>query len=175
LRLLGQANVSLQEAGGIIIARPASALLEPYKRVTVQDMRCRMQAAQLQALIDAAGQYLRRGYPPADLTPLAAQERGLLPRNWLRPTDSAALTGEGLYLGPWQESEVEAGVRTSPACASQLLTRYGARASEAYFPNHHRLVKGVAAAGTKEDKLILIFDDHFLVSGTRGANPADPL
>jgi hypothetical protein len=174
LALLGQRQVILREIGGVKLARPASALLEPYKNVTVEEMRCRMNTAQLDALIHAADQYLQRGYPIERLTPLAAQEEGLLPLNWVRVEDSSVLTGEGLYLGPSQGDRVEVGVLTSSQCANSLIDRYGARAREIYFPyprlSPNRKVAQDANQVGKQGKLMLIFDHRSLDLVARTVN-----
>ena len=139
LALMDPRTTRIATIDGVILARPSAQALEPYLEATAEQMQCRRDDRRFSALIAAANAYLRRGYPLAQLTPLAAQERELIPRNWVNEQDSDATSRTGLEVGPWQADRAIVGVRTAARCAQSLAERYRPYADQTFFPYPHGL------------------------------------
>jgi hypothetical protein len=99
-------TTQISTADGIIIARSPAEVLATDIDATAEQMQCRRDDRRFGALsAAAAAACLQHGYPLAQLTPLAAEERRLLPDNWVNEEDSGTITKTGLELGQWQGSD----------------------------------------------------------------------
>jgi hypothetical protein len=72
---LGESPV---HAGGVVIFRPSAASLANFSHATAAEMDTRYNLARFELLIDAARDYLARGYPAAELSPSAVERLGLI-------------------------------------------------------------------------------------------------
>jgi hypothetical protein len=139
LALMDPRTTEISTIDGVILARPSKDALAPYLGSTAEQMQCRRDDRRFRALVAAAAAYLQHGYPVAQLTPLAAQERKLLPASWVNEEDRDAISRAGLELGPWQADRTIVGVRTNDRCARSLAERYRLYSNQVFFPYPHAL------------------------------------
>jgi hypothetical protein len=77
-KLCATLAVAPVRAGGAIIFRPSPASLAPFDPATAAEMDTRYNFERFETLLNAARDYLARGYPAANLSPSAAVRLGLL-------------------------------------------------------------------------------------------------
>ena len=139
--------------------RVAPAALKPYTLVTALDMRRRADSVLFDTLLLAADRWLADGNSLARLTPLEAQQHGLLPASWITGptaagwsirenyvTDPSERHFLGAWLGPMPDGHASVGVYGSYAALEPLIGRYRASAVRVYFPYPRELRASEAAA-----------------------------
>jgi hypothetical protein len=125
------------------------------------EMERRSNLALAGSLIAAANHYVSRRIAIASLTPLDAEQRGLLPRYWGGYVASEAnarqglefSTRTGLRLGPWEADTIGVGLIGSAQAIGPLIARYGSVAQRLYFPYPHPLGDLVRGEGV----LLMVF------------------
>jgi hypothetical protein len=138
LAMVAAQGAEVERVDGVAIARPTAASLAPYRGATALEMECRLDNARFERLVAAGQQYLKRGLPLSDLSPLNAQRNGLLPQGWVR-REKGSLAWSGMWLGPWPGGRVSVGVEASYACAAPLAARYARYADATWYPYRHHL------------------------------------
>jgi hypothetical protein len=151
--------------GGVSLFRVPPHELAQYRDLTAIEMQRRNCQARFAALLAAARAYLVAGRDPAALTPLLAQQLGLLPQNWVKEAD--VRTHNGLYLGPWSYGRIAIGVVGSYDALQLLIARYHADASLIFFPYPKELSEP-PSGDTFMRLLVIVFDRAALVRA--GAN-----
>ena len=136
---LGTAPVSI---GGVSLYQVPQQLLATVGPSTPLEIEKQSNLALAASLIEAARDYLSRGIPLAELTPLDAEQRGLLPAYWGGYAASEVNTRQGLEfstrtglrLGPWEDDTVGVGLIASGQTIGPLIARYESVAERIYFP-----------------------------------------
>ncbi|HEX3409393.1 MAG TPA: hypothetical protein VHS07_03900, partial [Candidatus Binataceae bacterium] len=77
-KLCAALAVAPLRAGGMLIFRPSAASLATLRHATADEMDIRFNLQRFEILLNAARDYLARGYPAATLSPAAAVQTGLL-------------------------------------------------------------------------------------------------
>jgi hypothetical protein len=127
--------------GGVSLYR-VPQLRQPAEPLTLLEIEKRSNLALAASLISAADYYLSRGLPLTELSPLDAEQRGLLPQYWGGYAASEAKAGHGmefstrtgLWLGPWETGAVGVGLTVSARTIGPLVARYAPVAERIYFP-----------------------------------------
>jgi len=132
--LIDPASAQVQKLVEVIIARPSAEALARFKAATATAMQCRRDEVRLPAVIAAAAGYIKGGYPLDQLTPRAAEDRGLLPPAWVEANDGATFARSGIALGSADGDRVMVGVKTAAGCAKAFVEKYGPEAAEIRFP-----------------------------------------
>ena len=122
-------------------------------------MERREVSARFSALIAAANRYLAQGGDLAQLTPMRAQQLGLLPENWVRDPDMR--TDNGLYLGRWHDGQskemIAAGVVGSYEAVAPIVTKYRPDAARIFFP-YPKELSGPPRGDTFMRLMVMVFD-----------------
>jgi hypothetical protein len=170
--LLSAIDRSPVRIGGVSLYRATPAEIVAYRGATALEMERRAVNERFTALICAAQRYLAEGGEPAALTPLRAQQLGLLPPNSVRDPD--VRTNNGLYLGPWQDLQrkdvmIAVGVVGSYDAVAPLLAKYRASAARVFFPYPKELT-GLPRGDTFMRLLVIVFERDALARAA-GQNP----
>jgi len=155
-----------RSSGGMIIYRMPD--VSAYRSIPAVEMERRADEARFDELVRAAQLYLVRGLNPAELSPLVAQHRGLLPPHSVN--DAEVRTRSGLYLGPLGDGTIGAGVVGSYEALRPLIARYRPLAAKVYFPYPQELA-GEPRGNTFMRLLVIAFDPKAI---TRLAPPPMP-
>jgi len=136
-----------QSASGVTVYRIAPAALKPYAPVTAFQMGQRADSVLFDTLMLAADRWLSDGNSLARLTPLEAQQHGLLPASWITgPIITTWSTGEnlvvdsggryfcGAWLGRMPDGHPSVGVYGSYGALEPIIDRYRQSAVHIYFP-----------------------------------------
>jgi hypothetical protein len=165
--MLASSGARLQEIDDVVLARPDPVALERLRGTSALEMECRLDDARFVALLDAADRYLAAGQPAAALSPFRAQQLSLLPPGWVR-NNEGSYSSEGLWLAPWNDGRVSVGVRASYACVQQLVARFGAGASETYFP-YPRSLESTPKGDLFQRKFVMVFTREALAHAAASA------
>jgi hypothetical protein len=128
--------------GGVSLYEVPQRILSTAGSLTPLEIETRSNLALAASLIAAANYYTSRGTPLAELTPLDAERRGLLPVYWGGYAASEVnsrqglefSTRTGLRLGPWEEDTIGVGLIASAQTIGPLIARYAPVAERIYFP-----------------------------------------
>lgn len=153
--LLSTLGVPPLHAGGVWLYQIPPAEVAPYRAARALTMEARADRARFEALLTAAERYLEDGAPLKSLTPLRAEQMGLLPAHWAAGPN--VYTRNGLWLGPLDGGKVSVGVVGSWEALKPLIDDYRADASAVYFPYPRRL-EGAPRGNTFMRKLVMVFD-----------------
>jgi hypothetical protein len=154
-------------AGGVAIYHAAPDALNVYRSTSALAMERDDDEAKFAALLSAARSYVEESGNLKQLTPMRAQQLGLLPAGWVR--DSDVRTNNGLYLGPWNGNRVALGVVGSYEALQPLITRYSGKAAGIFFPFPKRL-RVPPTGDTFMRLLVIVFDQQFLASDLHQPN-----
>jgi hypothetical protein len=153
--LLTPIDLAPKHISGVWLYRPAPDQLARYSEAVPVQFEQRNAVARFDALLAAANAYFKAGGNLATLTPMRAQQLGLLPPHWV--TDPDVRTNNGLYLGPWNHGQVAVGVVGSYPAFQPLIEQYKNKASAIFFPFPKEL--GSAPSGdTFMRLLVMTFD-----------------
>lgn len=135
--LLASLHTSPLDIGGITLYRIAPETFATYRHKTALEMQQRAARARFEALLLGGARYLAQGGDPGLLDPARAQRLGLLPQDWFGGPlftvgDPSLHTRVG--LGPAAPNGVVVGVEGSYDALKPLIQKYGADASQVYFP-----------------------------------------
>jgi hypothetical protein len=153
--------------GGVVIYSAASHKLAEYGGNSALEMERHNNLARFSSLLLAANSFLAQDPEISDLTPLRAQDMGLLPPNWV--TDPDVRTNNGLYLGPWGMNEVAVGVVGSYQGLQPVIAGYRAAAGQILFPFPRKLIQP-PQGNTFMRLLVMTFDRRALSRAARIAN-----
>ena len=130
-----------------------------------------MELDQFEQLLGAADKYLAGGAPLAQLTPMVAQMKGLIPANWVG-AGFDGIFASGLWLGPWTDGRVGVGVNASSGCVAPMVARYQQYAEETYFPYPHP-IRGSVPGDISQRKLVMVFArDSIAKAASAGSHSA---
>jgi hypothetical protein len=162
--VLAPLDSSPVRSGGVVIYSTSPSGLAPFQPLSAPEMERRSNLARFSALLSAARDYIAQNRDLARLTPMRAQQLGLLPTHWV--TDPDVRTNNGLYLGPWGINEVAVGVVGSYQGLRPVIGRYHAAAAQVFFPFPKRLIEP-PRGDTFMRLLVMVFDRNGL---TQAAN-----
>ncbi len=171
--ILGGLGVAAQNVGGVTLYQLPAALRAQWPDENPVALQERAAAVRLDTLLAAAYAYVtsRRRFP--DLSPLAVQQAGLLPPNWvggplLRSSPTPGLMLDGLMLGPSQSHRVEIGVQGSYAALKPIIDKYRPYAAAIYFPYPH-LLSARPPSGDSPALMTMVFEVDQLARATHAA------
>ena len=141
--------------GAVWLYRPPPSALAPFRHTTAAAMQSLDARLRFAALIHAANEYLAAGLEPSLLTPMAAQQHGLLPQGWVNDPDHG--TRNGLFLSEWPNGRVAIGVAGSYGNLRPLIEHYRHAAERILFPYPRDLVEP-PSGNVSMRLLVIVFD-----------------
>lgn len=175
--LLGALDLSAQNVGGVTLYQVPAQVRARWPSDDPVALQARAAAIRFETLLAAAHEYVAGGRGLSGLSPLTAQQAGLLPANWvggplLRSSPTPGLMLDGLMLAPWQSHGVELGVRGSYAALKPLIDKYRSYAAAIYFPYPRKLSATPPPQGGDPALMTMVFDVDQLARATRAASSA---
>jgi hypothetical protein len=167
--MLLKVDPSPHAVGGVWIYRASPASLASYRDKTALEMERLDAETRFGTLVAATRKYLADGRDPASLTPLAVQELGLLPPNWVSDPDVA--TNNGLWLGPREGGLIGIGVVGSYEALAPLIAKYRGDAAQIYFP-YPRALTGIPKGNTFMRMLVIVFNREGLARAAASVEKA---
>jgi hypothetical protein len=167
--MLAPLDSSPIRAGQVVIYSTTPVGLAPDQTISAPAMERRNNLARFSSLLLAAREYLAQKRDLAELTPMRAEQFGLLPAHWV--TDPDVRTSNGLYLGPAGATHVAVGIVGSYEGVQPVIARYRAAATEILFPFPRKLIEP-PHGDTFMRLLVMIFDRNGLSLAIQSASPA---
>jgi len=175
--ILGGLDVPAQTVGGVTLYKFPAQVRARWPNENPVALQSHAAAVRFDTLLAAAYGYVAGGRALSDLSPLAAQQAGLLPLNWvggplLRSSQTPGLLLDGLMLAPWQSHRVALGVQGSYAALEPIIDRYRSYAAAVHFPYPSKL----SATPPQSDDpalMILAFDIDQLARAARAVPPLE--
>ncbi|MGH7815008.1 MAG: hypothetical protein ACREQI_13540 [Candidatus Binataceae bacterium] len=145
-RLFLELKAEPTEAGGVTVYRVPQSGLETYRAQSAAQMRAHAASAVIDSLLRAAGGWIGAGYHPAQLTPSAAVQRGLLKKSGcvgpamdLQGFDRKAVSATsarfcGVLIGATPAGYVMLGTIGAYSALQPAIDRYRNIATRIYFP-----------------------------------------
>ena len=142
--LLDGLDVPFTNVGGVTLYQFPAEMRAAWPDRDALALQARAAAIRFDTLVVAAYRYVASGRSLTGLSPLAAQQAGLLPTDWvggplLRSSQTPGLLLDGLMLGPAGRYRVAVGVQGSYAALKPLIDRYRPFATAINFPYPHPL------------------------------------
>jgi hypothetical protein len=175
--ILGGLDVPAQNVGGVTLYQLPAQVRARWPAEDPVALQSRAAAVRFDTLLAAAYGYVAGGRTLRDLSPLAAQQAGLLPPNWvggplLRSSQTPGLLLDGLMLAPWQSHRVALGVQGSYAALKPIIDKYRSYAAAIYFP-YPRKLSATPPQGDDPALMILVFDLDQLARAAHAALPVE--
>ena len=164
--MLAPLNSAPIRVGGVVIYSTAPGELAAFRAVSAVEMERRSNLTRFSTLVLAARDYLAPNGDSAELTPMRAQQMGLLPAHWV--TDPDVRTNNGLYLGSWGTDEVAVGIVGSYQGLQPVIDKYGTDARRIFFPFPKTLIEPPRGDSFMR-LLVMIFDHKGLIQAARAA------
>ncbi|HVA83355.1 MAG TPA: hypothetical protein VNF28_00490 [Candidatus Binataceae bacterium] len=173
--ILGGLDVPAQNVGGVTLYQLPAELRARWPSEDPVALQSRAAAVRFDTLLAAAYGYVAGGGRLPDLSPLAVQQAGLLPPNWvggplLRSAQRPGLLLDGLMLAPWRSHRVALGVQGSYAALEPIIDKYRSYAAAVYFPYPRRL-SATPPQGDDPALMIMAFDIDQLARAAHAALP----
>ena len=164
--MLSPFDSSPVRSGGVVMYRASPDEVAAYRALSAREMERRSNLARFSALLFAARDYLAHNGDLAQLTPMRAQQMGLLPPHWV--TDPDVRTNNGLYLGPWDDNQVALGMVGSYEGLQPVIGKYRAAAAQIFYPFPKKLSEP-PQGDTFMRLLVMVFDRNSLIQAARVA------
>jgi hypothetical protein len=171
--ILGGLDVAAQNVGGVKLYQLPAEVRAQWPGEDPVALQARAAAVRFDTLLAAAYGYVtsERAFP--DLSPLAAQQAGLLPPNWvggplLRSAPKPGLMLDGLMLAPSRPHRVELGVQGSYAALKPIIDKYRPYAAAIYFP-YPRVLSATPPQGDAPALMTMVFDVDQLARAAHAA------
>ena len=137
--ILGGLGVAAQNVGGVTLYQLPAQLRAQWPNEDPVALQARAAAVRFDTLLAAAYGFVTSGRSLSELSPLAVQQAGLLPPNWvggplLRSSPTPGLMLDGLMVAPSRPHRVALGVRGSYAALKPIIDKYRPYAAAIYFP-----------------------------------------
>lgn len=176
--ILGGLGVPAQNVGGVTLYQLPAQLRAQWPSENPVVLQARAAAVRFDTLVAAAYGYVAGGHSLPHLSPLAAQQAGLLPPNWiggplLRSAQKPGRMLDGLMLAPSQSHRVMLGVQGSYAALKPIVDKYRPYAAAIYFPYPHKL----SAPPPQSDDpalMTMVFEVDQLARAAHAASPPAP-
>lgn len=130
--LIGALGPPPENLGGIAIYRLPEIGLARWRGVSAVAMERRSDTERFAQLLAAGRGWIAASRPPSQLTPMRAEQIGLLPLHTANDPDPR--TSNGLFLGPLPNGEIGVGVVGTWAALAPLAQIYRAAGNRVYFP-----------------------------------------
>ncbi len=171
--ILGGLGVAAQNVGGVTLYQLPAELRARWPDEDPVALQARAAAVRFDTLLAAAYGYVASGRALSDLSPLALQQAGLLPPNWvggplLRSSPTPGLMLDGLMLGPSQPHCVALGVQGSYAALKPIIDKYRLYAAAIYFP-YPRPLSAAPPQGDVPALMTMVFDVDELARAAHAA------
>jgi hypothetical protein len=175
--ILGGLDVPAQNVGGVTLYQLPAQVRARWPSEDPSALQSRAAAVRFDTLLAAANGYVAGGRGLPDLSPLAAQQAGLLPPNWvggplLRSSQTPGLMLDGLVLAPWPSNRVALGVQGTYAALDPIIDKYRSYAAAVYFPYPQKL-SATPPQGDDPALMILAFDIDQLALAAHAALPLE--
>jgi hypothetical protein len=160
--LLGGLGVSGQEIGGITLYQLPARTREQWPSEDPVALQASVATVRFDRLISAAYAYVASGRRFPDLSPLALQQSGFLPQNWvggplLRSAQFPGKFLNGLLAAPTGSHRVELGVRGSYPALAPIIEKYGPYAAAIYFP-YPRVLSSAPPQSDNPALMVMVFN-----------------
>jgi hypothetical protein len=174
--ILDGLEVPAQNVGGVTLYQLPAQVRARWPSEGPVALQARAAAVRFDTLLGAAYGYVASGRRLSDLSPLAVQQAGLLPPNWvggplLRSAQKPGLMLDGLMLAPWRPHRVTLGVQGSYAALKPIIDKYRAYAAAIYFP-YPRKLSATAPADDSSALMAMVFDLDQLARAAHAALPS---
>jgi len=171
--ILSGLDIPAQNVGGVALYRLPAQLRAQWPSEDPIALQARAAAIRFDTLLVAAYGYVAGGRAFPDLSPLAVQQAGLLPPNWvggplLRSSPTPGLMLDGLMLAPWQSHRVALGVQGSYAALKPIIDKYRPYAAAIYFP-YPRVLSATPPQGDDPALMTMVFDVDQLARAAHAA------
>jgi hypothetical protein len=167
--MLAPLDHSPTRIAGVVVYSASPDELARSRTASALEWERRSNLARFSALLQAARDYLARSGDLAELTPMRAQQLGLLPLNWV--TDRDVRTNNGLYLGPWGSDEIAVGVVGSYQGLQPVIAKYRVAAALILFPFPRQLI-GPPRGNSFMRLLVMVFDRNSLIKALHAKESA---
>jgi hypothetical protein len=160
--ILDGLDVPAQNVGGVTLYQLPAPVRAQWPSEDPVALQARAAAVRFDTLLAAAYGYVASGRRLPDLSPLAAQQAGLLPPNWvggplLRSAQTPGLMLDGLMLAPWPSHRIALGVQGSYAALEPIIDKYRSYAAAIYFP-YPRKLSATPPLGDSPALMAMAFD-----------------
>jgi hypothetical protein len=174
--ILNGLGVTAQNVGGVTFYQLPPQLRAQWPSEDPVALQARAAAMRFDTLLAAAYGYVASGHRLPDLSPLSAQQSGLLPPNWvggplLRSAQEPGLLLDGLMLGHWVPHRVAIGVQASYAALKRIIDRNRPYAAAIYFPYPQKLSATPPQSGDPA-LMIIVFEFDQLARAAHAASLA---
>ncbi len=171
--ILGGLDAPAQNVGGVTLYQLPAQVRAQWPSEDPVALQARAAAVRFDTLLAAAYGYVASGRSFPDLSPLSAQQAGLLPPNWvggplLRSAQTPGVMLDGLMLAPWQSHRVAVGVRGSYAALKPIIDKYRSFAAALYFPYPHKLT-ATPPQGDEPALMTMVFEVDQLARAAHAA------
>ena len=171
--ILGGLGVAAQNVGGVTLYQLPAELRAQWPNEDPVALQARAAAVRFDTLLAAAYGFVTSGRSLSELSPLAVQQAGLLPPNWvggplLRSSPTPGLMLDGLMVAPSQPHRVALGVRGSYAALKPIIDKYRPYAAAIYFP-YPRALSATPPQGDAPALMTMVFDVDQLARAAHAA------
>ena len=175
--ILGGLGVRAQSVGGVTLYRLPAQMRAQWPSEDPVLLQSRAAAMRFDTLLAAAYRYVAGGRSLSGLSPLAVQQAGLLPPNWvggplLRSSQTPGLMLDGLVLAPWHSHRVAVGVQGSYVALKPIIDRYRSNAAAIYFP-YPRKLSAMPPQGDDPALMIVVFEIDQLALAAHAVSPLE--
>ncbi|HVA39083.1 MAG TPA: hypothetical protein VNF49_00340 [Candidatus Binataceae bacterium] len=175
--ILDGLDVPAQNLGGVTLYQLPEQLRAKWPSENPVALQARAAAGRFDTLLAAAYGYLAGGHRFSDLSPLAVQQAGLLPPNWvggplLRSAQTPGLMLDGLMLAPRRSHRVAVGVQGSYPALKPIIDKYRPYAAAIYFP-YPRKLSATPPQGDDPALMTMVFDVDQLARAAHAAAPPE--
>src|SRR6266851_3714317 len=171
--ILGGLDVAAQNVGGVTLYQLPAELRAQWPSEDPVAIQARAAAVRFDTLVAAAYNYVASGRRFPDLSPLAVQQAGLLPPNWiggplLRSSPKPGVMLDGLTVAPWQPHRVAIGVQGSYPALKPIIDKYRPYATAIYFP-YPRPLSATPPQGDTPALMTMVFEIDQLARAAHAA------
>jgi hypothetical protein len=171
--ILGGLDVAAQNVGGVTLYQLPAELRAQWPSEDPVALQARAAAVRFDTLVAAAYNYVASGRRFPDLSPLAVQQAGLLPPNWiggplLRSSPKPGVLLDGLMVAPWQPHRVAIGVQGSYPALKPIIDKYRPYATAIYFP-YPRPLSATPPQGDTPALMTMVFEIDQLARAAHAA------
>ena len=174
--ILGGLDVAAQNVGGVTLYQLPAQVRGQWPNEDPVALQARAAAVRFDTLLAAAYGFVTSGRSLSELSPLAVQQAGLLPPNWvggplLRSSPTPGQLLNGLMLAPAQSHRAALGVQGSYPAIKPIIDKYRPYAAAIYFPYPH-VLSATPPQGDEPALMTMVFDVDQLARAAHAAAPS---
>jgi hypothetical protein len=172
-RVLETLSVTPTRHDGFSIYNIPHAAFAAYQGLSPVYLETRAIALRFDTILAADAKYLAAGRDPAQLSPTALKQQGLLPADWMIDTATVA-------FWDWDTRSLDGGkigivVLGSDPVAKVLIDRYRGQAAEIFYPLPLRWTPDSKPPRDRVQPLLLVFDRAHLIAAADQLKASPPL